>query len=599
MALTVEGSLVAAIGVRVLQKGRPILHNMDFNLRPGEIHALVGEHHSGKSALGRLFTGAVDKTAGELWVRGTRVQSLSPKSAAKLGISMLHQSSHLIPGLTVFENLFLGALPRFMVDKEKLLADSRRLLARVGVDVSPQEKVAELSQPERNMVELAAVLANRPGIVILDEVSRRFNPEEMEVVFSIIDELRRDRGGVVFISTSIDEIMEFADRVTILRDGVCRGTEDVHFADKAELLNRTFSYVVSRESLRKSNIELHAYKRYNEQILRNLPIGIVILDPNHAIHLANETARNILQDGLAPAELKSADDLPEQIKSILKTPDLVDELVKFEYEGKVVQATSFPFDDTDGEILGVILLLEDVTQEAMMKEHLIRAEKVKSAAALASSLAHEINNPLCIMKNYIELTLRQVSDPDPLEHLGKVNAELDHIVGIVNDLLPFSRQQESIPRPFDLKAMVDDTIRLMRMNFAGRNIGLEFECLAEQAYVVGNENRMKQVIVNLLMNGVEAGDENRGVRLGVSLSVREDAVRLAVADDGPGIPEEIRSRIFDPFFSSKSNKKNTGLGLSICQHIVESHRGTLRFDRRAGWTLFIVDLPHRATTCTL
>lgn len=591
MASTADPPILEALGINVVQKRKAILTNVDFALRRGEIHALVGDHHSGKTALGGIFTGTVAKTSGELRVDGRTIASLKPKLAYELGISMLRQSSLLIPNLSVAENIFLGNLPRFLVDGKPLIAKARDLLARVGAAAAPHDRVALLPQPERHLVELAAMLANRPRAVILDEVSKRFNPEEMERVYEIIGDIRRDGGGVIFISTSIDEIYEFADRVTILRDGSCRGTEDVKRTDKAELLNRTYSFVVSRESLRKSNIELQHYKKYNERILQNLPIGIIILDPYLRIHFMNPTALDIVRPEGAPPTYSAVADLPRPIASLLSTPELIDELVKFRHGDRLIQATSFPFDDSEGEVLGMILLLEDVTSETQMKEHLIRAERVKSTAALASSLAHEINNPLCIMRNYLELVLRATRDGEPREYLEKIGLELNRIVDIVNNLLPFSRQQELVARPLNLNRLVNETVDLMRISANNRRIDISRRVPETDLIVKGSENHLKQVLVNLIVNAIEAGDEAAGIEVAVSLEAHGGSAHMIVADNGPGVPDDIAGKIFDPFFSSKASKSNTGLGLSICHHIVESHGGAIGFRRRNGRTEFFIKLP--------
>lgn len=590
MASTAESPLLEARYVNIVRKRKTILDNVNFTLKKGEIHALVGDHHSGKTALADLFVGAETKTSGELLVKGKSVAVLTPKTAGEMGIAMLHQNSVLIPNLNVAENVFLGSLPR-LLNGRSLFTAAKELLARVGSTASPGDRTADLPQMERNLVELAALIANQPGVVILDEVSKRFNPEEMERVYEIIGRIRSERGGVVFISTSIDEIYDFADRVTILRDGGCRGTEDVKRTDKAELLNRTYSFVVSRESLRKSNIELQNYKKYNERILQNLPVGIIILDPNLRIHFMNHTATGIIAPGASDMQFKTIPDLPEPMVSLLSSPDLIDELVKFQHRDRLVQATSFPFDDDEGEVLGMILLLEDITNETQMKEHLIRAERLKSTAALASSLAHEINNPLCIMRNYLELAIRAKLPGDSRECLDKVGSELNHIVGIVNNLLPFSRQQETVRRPVNLNRLVAETAELMRIGAKDRNIVLDHHAPDEELNVQGSENNLKQVLVNLIANAIEAGDETAGVHIDVFLAREGESAIVGVVDDGPGIPDDIAAKIYDPFFSSKASKKNTGLGLTICQHIVESHGGLVSHRRLEDRTEFSFRLP--------
>lgn len=591
MASTGEAAILEASGVGVVHNRKTILADVNFALRPGEIHALVGNHHSGKTAVGSLFMGTLARTAGTIRVDGRALAHLGPAAAAELGIAMLRQNSLLIPNLSVAENIFLGTLPRFLSEGGAMSGKAEALLARVGSGASPGDRAGSLPQAERNLVELAALLANRPRVIILDEASRRFNGEEMERIYEIMGDIRQERGGVLFISASIDEIYEFADRVTILRDGRCCGTENVHRADKADLINRTYSFAVSRESLRRSNIELHNYKKYNERILQNLPIGIVILDPRLRIHFLNQTALSIVSPDDPRAAPKTGADLPSPVASILSNPELIDELVRVWLGDRLIQATTFPFDDGDGEALGMILLLEDVTGETRMKDHLMRAERLKSTAALASSLAHEINNPLCIMRNYLALILRSRIDREPREYLEKVGAELARIVSIVNNLLPFSRQQELVSRPASLNRVVAETVELMRIGLGDRNVALGVRTPPEELVVLGSENQLKQVLVNLIANAIEAGDEASGVAVGVSLESGEDGARIVVSDDGPGVPDDIAGKIFDPFFSSKQNKSNTGLGLSICHHIVESHGGLLGFQRRNGVTEFYVVLP--------
>jgi signal transduction histidine kinase/ABC-type branched-subunit amino acid transport system ATPase component len=591
LASTVEAAILEAAGISAVHNRKTILRDVNFTLRPGEIHALVGSHHSGKTALGNLFMGTLAHTAGTLRVDGREFVRMKPSVASGLGISMLRQNSLLIPNLNVAENVFLGALPRFLSGRESIFPETERLLARVGASVAPGDRVASLPQAKRNLIELAALLANRPRAVILDEASRRFNSEEMERIYEIMGGIRGERGGIIFISASIDEIYEFADRVTILRDGRCCGTENVHRADKADLINRTYSFAVSRESLRRSNIELHNYKKYNERILQNLPIGIVILDPGLRIHFLNQTALSIVSPDDPHAILKVGADLPPPIASMLSTPELIDELLKVRLGDRLIQATTFPFDDTDGEALGMILLLEDVTGETRMKDYLMRAERLKSTAALASSLAHEINNPLCIMRNYLELILRSRVAEEPREYLEKIGGELDRIVSVVNNLLPFSRQQELASRPVCLNRVVTETVELMRIGIGGRNIALDAKTPAEELVAQGSENHLKQVLVNLIANAIEAGDESAGIAVAVTLESGANSARVIVSDNGPGVPDDIAGKIFDPFFSSKSNKSNTGLGLSICHHIVESHGGQLGFQRRNEVTEFSFALP--------
>ncbi|MFC4909975.1 sugar ABC transporter ATP-binding protein [Actinomadura gamaensis] len=210
--------------VRGLRKGFPgvqALDGVDFDLRPGEVHVLLGENGAGKSTLIKTLSGAHRPDEGTIEVDGEAVQIRSAQDAADLGIATIYQEFNLVPELTVAENLFLGRQPRRfgLVDKRAMNARARELLARVGVDVEPTARMGDLGIARAQMVEIAKALGLDARILIMDEPTAVLTTGEVDRLFEIVSGLRGQGVAVVFITHHLEEIPRVGDRVTVLRDG--------------------------------------------------------------------------------------------------------------------------------------------------------------------------------------------------------------------------------------------------------------------------------------------------------------------------------------------------------------------------------------------
>jgi rhamnose transport system ATP-binding protein len=217
------------------------LQGVDFDLRAGEVHALLGENGAGKSTLIKVVTGAVRPDAGGIRVAGAAVTGLDPAAARALGIACVHQQPALFADLTVAENIGLrleggGAWRR--VDWRRRGTQATELLRRVGADFPADRTVRELSMPEQQLVEIACVLGAGARIVIMDEPTASLTQREQERLFTVVRELRAAGTGVVYISHRLEEIFALADRVTVLRDGESVGTQAVGDLTEAGLIKR-------------------------------------------------------------------------------------------------------------------------------------------------------------------------------------------------------------------------------------------------------------------------------------------------------------------------------------------------------------------------
>ena len=209
--------------------GTVALDKMNFNLRPGEIRAVVGENGAGKSTLMKILSGAYSKTSGNIVFEGKDIDLDSVKESQELGISMIYQELENITKLSVAENVFLGRLPKStipaFVDFRKLFKETGELLKEYGLDIDPKAKLSSLTVAQQQFVEIIkAVTVKNAKIIIMDEPTSSLTKEETEKLFNIIRELKNKGISVIYISHRLDEVAGIADAISVFRDGKNRGT---------------------------------------------------------------------------------------------------------------------------------------------------------------------------------------------------------------------------------------------------------------------------------------------------------------------------------------------------------------------------------------
>lgn len=211
--------------------GTLAVDGVDFEVRAGEVHALVGENGAGKSTLMKMLAGAFSDYTGQIYVSGRAVKLHSPAEACGYGIGMVYQELSLAQPISIAENLLVGRLPvkrGGFVDRGAMHARARRCLRRVGLDhLDPETRIEEISQHEAQLVEIAKVLERDPCILVMDEPTSALSREEVERLFEIVHKLRRRGLAIVYISHHLSEVFRIADRVTVMRDGQRVGTEEI------------------------------------------------------------------------------------------------------------------------------------------------------------------------------------------------------------------------------------------------------------------------------------------------------------------------------------------------------------------------------------
>ncbi|KKB77880.1 D-ribose transporter ATP-binding protein [Devosia soli] len=206
-------------GVRALAKAR-------FELLPGEVHALMGENGAGKSTLMKILSGVYTRDAGTVLLNGQPVDITSPRQAQDLGVGIIHQELALMRDLTAAQNIFIGREPRRfgILDERQLNRDAAAIFASMNLKLEPTVRVETLTIAKQQMVEIAKALSYRSRVLIMDEPTAALNDAEIAELFAIINRLKAEGVGIVYISHKMDEIKRISDRVTIMRDGEYVGT---------------------------------------------------------------------------------------------------------------------------------------------------------------------------------------------------------------------------------------------------------------------------------------------------------------------------------------------------------------------------------------
>ena len=202
--------------------GVKALHDVDFDLRHGEVHALMGENGAGKSTLMKILAGVHTSYDGTILVEGHAASFSGVRDAEEAGVAIIHQELNLVPELSVADNIFLGREPLIggvLIDRRRMVRAAERLLARLGVTIAPDTRIAGLRVGEQQLVEIAKALSLNARILIMDEPTSALSSSECDRLFKIVRQLASEGVAIIYTSHRIEEVMELADRVTVLRDG--------------------------------------------------------------------------------------------------------------------------------------------------------------------------------------------------------------------------------------------------------------------------------------------------------------------------------------------------------------------------------------------
>lgn len=245
--------------------GTHALDHVDFRLRKGEVHALIGQNGSGKSTLMNVLSGSLHMDEGEILKNGRTIHITSPITALKNGIAMIHQELKLFPDLTVAENIYFGRYPYAggRIDWQRLYQMADEAMAMLSNDIRAGDKVKDLSVAQQQLVEIVRAIVKNTEVIIMDEPTASLTDDETKLLFQVVKQVKETGVSIIFISHRLDEILEISDSVTVLRDGVLIGTlKRDEICDKQQLVDMMINIKISpysaQEERKRGDVVLEA-----------------------------------------------------------------------------------------------------------------------------------------------------------------------------------------------------------------------------------------------------------------------------------------------------------------------------------------------------
>ena len=425
----------------------------------------------------------------------------------------------------------------------------------------------------------------------------------------------------IFITRSIAKPIQDLEK-TVKEIGEGKLDAHVSFESKDEIGSLASSFNKMTEDLKKTTVS----KDYVDSIIKSLMDMLIILNPDGTIRTVNNTTLKTLgyieqelinesiTDLIAAAEEEEEEE--EVFRDIAKFNTLVQEGLIKEFRAFVkaksgeripVIITSSVLRDKQQRLIGVILSLKDARDSKLIKElkdtqyQLIQSGKLAALGEMSSGLAHEINNPLFLIKgfnNRIKAELSKYSKDSyeqVRDYVCEVNENSQRIMKIVNHFKEFSRQEEHDFTPISIDDVVSKSFILLNEQFRLRAVNIKQNLTLEDTKIMGNDNQLEQVFINLITNARDAIEQAHGTKGGdlVVCTRREGKSAIVeISDNGIGVDDEQLKRIFDPFFTTKEVGKGTGLGLSISHGIVADHKGQINCrSKRGEGSSFIVTFP--------
>jgi len=261
--------------------GVKALDHVNFELRSGEVMALLGENGAGKSTLMKILSGVYTKDSGTMTIFGTEYDNLTPKQAQAVGVAIIHQELNMCRHLSVAENMFLGRekVNGIVLNDREMEAEAAKILGDLKIDIDPRQTVGDLPVSKQQMVEIAKALSIHAKILIMDEPTSSLTAKEIEELFRIIRQLKADGCGIVYISHRLEELKAIVDRVTIMRDG--QYITDGNFADMT--MEQIIANMVGRE-IKEQFPRVSCPKGKKIFEVKNLNAGHLVRDINFSLY---------------------------------------------------------------------------------------------------------------------------------------------------------------------------------------------------------------------------------------------------------------------------------------------------------------------------
>ena len=483
----------------------------------------------------------------------------------------------------ISQTLLVDRLAIFVEDP--LEAGRMRIARSMGVRLSESLDLGFL-EPARPELARGALFFESPRAAreVSDSVRRTL--EQLDLNYFVPCRIREHTVAVLGLGKTVDGDFLSSDDVELVE--TIAGYVAVAL-DNAQLYN----------SLEQKALEIARLKDFSENIVESLNVGVLAVDLEGLVESWNTRMEQLFGvarreavgrqlGSLLPQELAreiAARGEQEQITGIYKQRLL--------HQGKslTLNVSITPLVSKSNERIGRLLLFDDVTQRERMEEQMSQTEKLTSLGLLAAGVAHEVNTPLAVISNYIQMLAKQMPEGDPRQSIiEKIVKQTFRASEIVNNLLNFSRTGAAEAADVDVNRVVDETLSLVAHPLKASHIQVVKQLAVPLPAVRGSANKLQQVFLNLFLNARDAMPS--GGMLGIRTAAQNGGVEIEITDTGAGIAREHIHRIFDPFFTTKANGRGTGLGLSVSYGIIKEHSGKIDVRSTPGkGTSFHVEFP--------
>jgi two-component system NtrC family sensor kinase len=344
------------------------------------------------------------------------------------------------------------------------------------------------------------------------------------------------------------------------------------------------------ESVERQAVEQRALRDFSESIIESISAGVLSLNFEGRIESWNSGMEQLYG-------LKRSEAVGRQLSEVFPTELLTEipahgkapeahSLYKFRLitatgRSLVVNVSATPLADLRGQVIGGLLIFNDLTERVSLEDQLIQADKLSSIGLMAAGVAHEVNTPLSVIASQGQMLMRQASPDDPRwPALEKMVKQAFRASEIVNSLLKFSRVSGSEFTEIDLNKVIQETLSLVEPMLKTSKVSLNLQLASELPQVWGNSGKLQQVFMNLVVNARDAMP--RGGELTLVTERENGVVRAEVCDTGVGIEPDHLTKVFDPFFTTKAKSRGTGLGLAVSYGIIREHSGNVVVESQPG-----------------
>jgi two-component system sensor histidine kinase HydH len=343
------------------------------------------------------------------------------------------------------------------------------------------------------------------------------------------------------------------------------------------------------QSYRTTRMSLSRIKAFSDNLVENMPIGLVAIDNNKKITSLNHVAASILNLSAEKVIGENADQVvPAKLWQLLENLDMEKGVIEKEIdctlrENKVIplEVSATLMNDENGMFLGYVLLFKDLSEVRSLRKEIARSQRLASVGRLAAGVSHEIRNPLSSIKGFATYFKERYHDvPENQQISNLMIQEVDRLNRVVGQLHEFARPITISKKLINVKTFLKDSLKLIERQALEENIKIQTDLAPEIDEIFIDPDRISQILLNLYLNAVESVKNGGNLFIMLLKNEEKKSVEIRVSDTGTGISEDDLTHIFDPYFTTKAS--GTGLGLAIVHNIIDAHEGEIKVESRLG-----------------